>query len=79
MRDVLRFLIVGVVAGWIAGLLVRGSLRTKGCLTNLVVGILGALIGGFLFKQLGIDGVASVVTATIGAVVLLVLVRALRV
>lgn len=82
LRELLRFLLVGFVAGWIASLIVRGGVRSRGCLTNVVVGMVGAVIGGFLFEQLDLRGgagfVGSVLTATVGAVVLLVLLRILR-
>ena len=67
------------VAGWVAGKLTRG--RGFGLVGDLVIGILGALVGGFLFGLLGIVSfgpIGSLVTATVGAVVLLWLVRRLR-
>jgi len=73
------FLIIGVVAGWLAGKLTRG--HGFGLVGNLVVGIIGALVGGFLFRLIGIASyglIGSLVTATVGAVVLLWLVRKLR-
>jgi uncharacterized membrane protein YeaQ/YmgE (transglycosylase-associated protein family) len=81
MRDgveIIRFLLVGLVSGWIAAILVRGSVRTRGCLTYIVIGMVGALIGGYLFRALGISQVGSVLTATAGAILLLVVVRLLR-
>lgn len=78
MRELIRFLLVGFVAGWIATILVRGAVRTRGCLTNMVIGMLGALIGGYVLEMVGIKGVGSVVTATLGAIVFLVLVRLVR-
>jgi uncharacterized membrane protein YeaQ/YmgE (transglycosylase-associated protein family) len=82
LRELLRFMLVGLVAGWIANVAVRGGLRSRGCLTNVVVGMVGAVIGGFLFERLDLRGfpgfLGSVVTATIGAIVLLVLLRVLR-
>lgn len=66
------FLIIGIFAGWIAGELTRGS--GFGIVGNLVVGILGALIGGFLFDVLGVAtyGLAGrLVMSVIGAIVLL--------
>jgi uncharacterized membrane protein YeaQ/YmgE (transglycosylase-associated protein family) len=75
----LWFLIIGVVAGWLAGKVMRG--RGFGLIGDLVVGILGAFVGGFLFKFLGIAAygfVGSLVTATVGAMILLWLVRLLR-
>lgn len=76
----LWFLIVGVVAGWLAGTLVKGG--GFGILGNMVIGIIGAMIGGFLFSFFGVASeggiIWSIVVATIGAVVLLVIVRALK-
>lgn len=71
-------MLVGLVSGWIAAILVRGSLRTRGCLTYMVIGMVGAVIGGFAFSSLGISEVGSVLTATVGAIVLLALIRTLR-
>jgi uncharacterized membrane protein YeaQ/YmgE (transglycosylase-associated protein family) len=73
------FLIIGVAAGWLAGKLTRG--RGFGLLGDLVIGILGALVGGFIFQFLGIVSlgrIGALVTATVGAVMLLWLVRRLR-
>jgi uncharacterized membrane protein YeaQ/YmgE (transglycosylase-associated protein family) len=73
------FLIIGVAAGWLAGKLTQG--RGFGLLGDLVIGILGALVGGFIFQFLGIVSlgrIGALVTATVGAVMLLWLVRRLR-
>jgi uncharacterized membrane protein YeaQ/YmgE (transglycosylase-associated protein family) len=74
------FLIVGLVAGWLAGILVKGG--GFGPIGDLVVGVIGAFIGGFLFSALGISAngglIGSIVVATIGAVALLVVVRAIK-
>lgn len=78
MRELIRFLLVGFVAGWIASILVRGSLRVRGCLTYLVVGMIGAVIGGYVFRAVGLTDVAQVFTATAGSVILLVFLRMLR-
>jgi uncharacterized membrane protein YeaQ/YmgE (transglycosylase-associated protein family) len=72
--DILTWLIVGLVAGVLAGLLVGGV----GLIGDIVVGIVGAFVGGWLFRQLGVttpfSGLAGTIfTAFIGAVVLLVL------
>ncbi len=75
----LWFLIIGALAGWLAGKLTRG--RGFGLVGDLVIGILGALIGGFLFRFLGalsFGFVGSLITATVGAVILLWVVRRLR-
>ena len=75
---VIWFLIVGVVAGWLAGLLVKGG--GFGLIGDLVVGILGALIGGLLFGGglLGGGLLGSIVVATLGAVILLVVLRVIK-
>ncbi len=70
------FLLIGAVAGWLAGFLVKGG--GFGILGNIVIGIIGAVVGGFLFGLLGISttGMAgSIITATAGAVVLLFIAR----
>jgi uncharacterized membrane protein YeaQ/YmgE (transglycosylase-associated protein family) len=74
------FLIVGALAGWIAGKMVRG--RGFGLIGNMVLGILGAVIAGYLLPQLGFTAgggfFASLLHATLGAVVLLALVRLVK-
>ncbi len=75
----LWFLIIGAVAGWLAGKITRG--HGFGLLGDLVVGILGAVVGGFIFRLIGVASfglIGSLVTATVGAVVLLWLIRRLR-
>jgi len=78
--NILWFLIVGLIAGWLAGLLVKGG--GFGLVGDLVVGVIGAFLGGFLFSSLGISAggglIGSIVVATIGAVVLLFLVRLIK-
>lgn len=71
----LAWLIVGAVAGWLASMVMKTNGR-QGLLTDIVVGIVGAFIGGFLFNQFGSAGVTgfniwSVFVAFVGAVVLL--------
>jgi uncharacterized membrane protein YeaQ/YmgE (transglycosylase-associated protein family) len=74
---ILWFIIIGLIAGWLAGKLVKG--KGFGVVGDIIVGVIGALIGGFLFRMLGFSTegglVASLIVATIGAVVLLWLVR----
>ncbi|MES9990509.1 MAG: GlsB/YeaQ/YmgE family stress response membrane protein [Candidatus Thiodiazotropha sp.] len=68
----LAFILVGVVAGWFAGLIMKG--RSFGLLGNLLLGVLGALIGGYLFNFFAIDTsgiIASLITATTGAILVL--------
>lgn len=76
----LWFLIVGLIAGWLAGVLVKGG--GFGLVGDLVVGVIGAFLGGWLFSTLGVAAggglLGSIVVATIGAVVLLFLVRLIK-
>ncbi len=79
---ILAFLVLGGVAGWIASL-VMGTDERQGLFLNVVVGIVGALIGGVLMNMFGTAGVTgfnlySLFVATLGAVVLLWLVRLVR-
>ena len=80
IESLLVFIIIGAIAGWLAGLIVSGF--GFGLLGNIVVGIIGAFIAGWLFPRLGfaIGGgiLASIINATIGAVILLVLVKVLK-
>ena len=72
-------LIIGAIAGWLAGLLVKG--HGQGMALNIVVGILGAVIAAWLFPaigwHLGPEGsvIGSIIYATLGAVVLLLIIR----
>jgi uncharacterized membrane protein YeaQ/YmgE (transglycosylase-associated protein family) len=79
-ESLLVTLFVGLVAGWLAGQIVRGT--GFGIVGDLIVGILGALIGSWLLPQLGIHlgtGVINaIVNATIGAILLLFIVRLFR-
>lgn len=75
--DILTWLIVGLVAGVLAGTLVGGV----GLVGDIIVGIIGAFVGGWIFRQLGVhtpfSGLAGVIfTAFIGAVVLLFVLHA---
>ncbi|MDY6890792.1 MAG: GlsB/YeaQ/YmgE family stress response membrane protein [Pseudomonadota bacterium] len=73
------FLVIGAVVGWLAGNIVRGG--GFGPLGNIVVGIVGSVLGGFLFGLLGITTgglLGSIIMATIGAVVLLYLIRLIK-
>jgi uncharacterized membrane protein YeaQ/YmgE (transglycosylase-associated protein family) len=79
-QGIVVWLIIGALAGWLAGKLVKGG--GFGLIGDIVVGIVGALIGGWLAAALGISigsgFVASVITAIIGAVILLLIVRAIK-
>lgn len=73
--NIIWFLLIGGVAGWLAGLIMRG--RGFGILRNIIVGIIGGIVGGWLFGALGIVGrgiTGSLITALAGAIVLLYIV-----
>jgi uncharacterized membrane protein YeaQ/YmgE (transglycosylase-associated protein family) len=76
---VIAWLIVGAIAGWLAGQVMSGG--GYGLLGDIVVGIIGAFIGGFVLSLFGIAGTAgfigSIVVAFIGAVILVAILRAL--
>jgi len=79
MENLIWFLIVGLVAGWLAGRVMRG--RGFGLVGNLVIGVLGAIIGGYLFGLVGISIggiVGQIVIAFVGAIVLIFLLSMLR-
>ena len=73
------FLAVGAVAGWLAGLIMKS--KKSSLLENMIIGVVGAFIGGFVFGALGISAgglVGSIITATAGAALLIVIVRSVR-
>ncbi|MBN2028762.1 GlsB/YeaQ/YmgE family stress response membrane protein [bacterium] len=73
------FLIIGLVAGWLAGQIMKG--KGFGLLGNLIVGCIGAVLGGYLFGWLGISTyglIGSLVTALAGALVLLWIIRLIQ-
>ena len=73
----LAWLIVGLVAGWLAGIVMKGG--GYGIVGDIIVGVIGAFIGGLLASFLGISGsagfIGSIVIAFIGAVVLIAILR----
>jgi uncharacterized membrane protein YeaQ/YmgE (transglycosylase-associated protein family) len=79
-ESLLVILLIGAVAGWLAGKIVQGT--GFGLVGDIVIGIVGAFIASWLFPQLGIHlgaGIAAeIIAATIGAVLLLVIVRLVR-
>lgn len=74
------FILVGLIAGWLAGVLMKGG--GFGVVGDIIVGILGALIGGFVFSSLGVGAgggmLGSIIVATVGAVILIFLLRLIR-
>ena len=77
---ILAALIIGAIAGWLAGLIVHGA--GFGLIGNIVVGIIGALVASFLLPQLHVElasgTIGSIIDATIGAVVVLVVLSLIR-
>lgn len=80
VSNLVLFVIVGIVAGWLAGRLMKGG--GFGLLGNLVIGAIGAFLGGWLFRFLGVSIghglLGSLVTAVVGAVVLIYGLRLLK-
>jgi len=78
--SILVFLLIGAIAGWLAGLIVRGG--GFGLIGDIVVGIIGAFIAGLLLPRIGVSlggGVlGAILGATIGAVILLLIVRVVK-
>jgi len=76
-ESLLVLLVVGVIAGWLAGQIVQGA--GMGLVGDVVIGVAGAFVGGLLLPRLGIHlgvGIVSaIIDATIGAVLLLVIIR----
>ncbi len=74
------FIIVGLVAGWLAGVIMKGG--GFGVVGDIVVGIIGALIGGWLFSSMGVSTggglIGAIVVALIGAVILIFLLRLIK-
>ena len=80
LECLLVVLLVGAVAGWLAGLIVKGY--GYGLLGNIVIGIAGAFLAGLIFRRMGLSigaGIAgAIIHATIGAVILLFLIRLIK-
>jgi len=75
-RGLLAWLFLGLIAGWLAGKLSRG--RGYGCITDIILGLVGSFIGGWVFTKLGIFGggfIYSLAAATLGAVILVAIVH----
>jgi len=80
VQDLVSWLIIGGLAGWLASAVVRG--RGYGCLGNIIVGLIGAVVGGFLASWLNISGSfhfwGSLLIAFLGACVFLFILQALK-
>jgi uncharacterized membrane protein YeaQ/YmgE (transglycosylase-associated protein family) len=77
MLFILWWIIVGLIAGWLTGKLMKGS--GYGAIMDIVVGIVGAIIGGFIMRALGFTGqggmIYTIIIAVLGAVILTFLIR----
>lgn len=74
------FILIGICAGWLAGQIMKGG--GYGLIGDLVVGVIGALLGGFLFSSAGVSAgggiIGSLIVATIGAIVLIFILRLIK-
>jgi len=79
VSSLIWFLLIGLIAGWLAGQVMRGG--GFGLIGDMIVGVIGAFLGGWLFGLLGIAAgglIGSLITAFVGAVVLIFLLRLIR-
>ena len=80
VEGIILWLIIGAVAGWLAGKIVEGA--GFGLIVDIIVGIVGAVIGGWLAGVLGIDIggglIGSLIVAVVGAVILLIVLRLIK-
>ena len=76
----LYWIIVGLIAGWLAGMVMKGG--GYGILADIILGILGAVVGGWVFTQLGVSAggglIGGIVVAFVGAVILVAITRVLK-
>jgi uncharacterized membrane protein YeaQ/YmgE (transglycosylase-associated protein family) len=75
-RGILGWIVIGLIAGWLAGKISRGE--GYGCITDILLGLVGSLLGGWIFTRLGILGggfLYSLAAATLGAVILVSIVH----
>lgn len=79
-HSIIAWLVIGAIAGWLAGTFVKGG--GFGLIGDIVVGIIGAFVGGWLagvlHVHLGSGWISSIITAAVGAILLLILLRAVR-
>jgi uncharacterized membrane protein YeaQ/YmgE (transglycosylase-associated protein family) len=79
-ESLLVIVFVGIVAGWLAGLIIQGT--GLGLIGDLIIGIIGAFIGDWMLPRLGIHLgfglISAIINATIGAIVLLLIIRLVR-
>jgi uncharacterized membrane protein YeaQ/YmgE (transglycosylase-associated protein family) len=70
------FIIVGLIAGWLAGVIMKGG--GFGVIGDIIVGIVGALLGGWLFSTMGVSTGGAIIVALIGAIILIFLLRLIK-
>jgi uncharacterized membrane protein YeaQ/YmgE (transglycosylase-associated protein family) len=73
------FLLIGLIAGWLAGQVMKGG--GYGVVGDMIIGVIGALLGGWVFSLLGISAgglIGAIITAFVGAVIFIVILRALK-
>lgn len=79
LMELIWFLLIGLIAGWLADMFVKNV--GFGLIGDMIVGMVGALVGGYLFSVLGISAgglLGQILMAFVGAVLLLLLIRAVR-
>jgi uncharacterized membrane protein YeaQ/YmgE (transglycosylase-associated protein family) len=70
-RGLIGWIVIGLIAGWLAGKIARGA--GYGCVTDIILGLVGSVLGGWLFMKLGILGggfLVSLAAATVGAIII---------
>ena len=75
-QSLIAWIFIGLIAGWLAGKVSRG--HGFGCVANILIGLVGAVLGGWIFLKLGILGggmIYSIAAATLGAVILVTIAR----
>jgi uncharacterized membrane protein YeaQ/YmgE (transglycosylase-associated protein family) len=75
-RGLIGWIVIGLIAGWLAGKIARGA--GYGCITDIILGLVGSVLGGWLFMKLGILGggfLYSLAAATVGAIILVAIVH----
>jgi len=79
ITDLIIFLVIGAVAGWLAGVIMKGG--GYGLVGDIIVGVIGSLIGGWLFGLLGIAVgglIGSIIAAVVGAIILIAILRLIK-
>ncbi len=75
-RGIIGWILIGLIAGWLAGKISRGE--GYGCITDILLGLVGSFLGGWIFMKLGIFGggfIYSLAAATVGAVIVVAVVH----